>query len=76
MVYLSAMKNCAQHPLRQWLDEHGVRHSFCARQVGIHKQHLHQILKCLRWPSPELAQRFERFTNGEVSAACLIFYRR
>lgn len=47
------------------------RKDFC-KTVGIHYQHLNNILRGVRYPSRALAMRIEKATGGKVKAVSLL----
>jgi DNA-binding transcriptional regulator YdaS (Cro superfamily) len=48
------------------------RKDFC-NEVGIHYQHLNNLLRGERYPSRVLAKKIERATNGKVKAISLLY---
>jgi transcriptional regulator with XRE-family HTH domain len=50
----------------------GYRQQFCD-EVEIHYQHLNNILRGIRHPSPALAKRIETATGGKVKAISLLY---
>jgi len=59
--------------LKTYFDEKkSTRKAFCSA-VGIHYQHLNNLLRKERNPSPALALRIEQATNGAVTRMELLY---
>jgi len=57
-----------KHPLRKWLDEHGLKNQWVAKKLGIHETVLSTYLKSTRIPRIPLMLKIEEMTKGEVNA--------
>lgn len=71
----------AMHPLRKYLDEHGITEEVFVKVLvafgwSTKTGYLGQIMRGHRYPSRRHAQVIERATNGHVSLAALLAFER
>lgn len=59
--------------LKEWLFRNNTKITDFARQVEVDRTHINLIVLGKKTPSPKLAAKIEKATNGEVSLRELLF---
>jgi DNA-binding transcriptional regulator YdaS (Cro superfamily) len=61
--------------LKTYFKKYNVKRKIFCEDVGIHYQHLNNILRGQRHPSAKLAKKIELATKGKVKAITLLYPR-
>ena len=59
--------------LKEYLTENGISQRDFSKRVNIHYMYLNMVLVNKRRPSPDLADRIEKATDGEVTVMELLY---
>lgn len=73
-MYYFGMMSTRPHPLRLYRERHGLSQAQLASLASITQGALGHIELGRRRPSPDLALKFERVTNNEVTHTELLYF--
>lgn len=62
-----------KHILKIYCFKHDISITTLAKDLGVTRSHLYNVIKYIHGVSPGLAKKIEEYTNGEVKATDLLF---
>ncbi|MCL4322581.1 MAG: helix-turn-helix domain-containing protein [Deltaproteobacteria bacterium] len=62
-----------KHILKIYIFKQEISITELAKQLGISRSHLYNIIKCRVGISPRLAKKIEEYTHGEIKAMDLLY---